>query len=231
MYRYYGASLRSVDDGVGAIISALNQTGELDNTYIFYLSDNGYFLGEHRFSKAKFLPYDASAKVAMAVRGPGVPPGTKSSELVGNVDFAPTAMEIAGVDPDSGLDGRSLTPYWRDSTLRSRRPIGLALRPTPPPLPRSGASISAEAPALEYEGFRVGPYKYVRYDAGGEAELYDMKRDPWELNNVVDSPDYVQVRQYMKAWLPQVSDCAMDDCRRELPPWPEPAPQAPPPQP
>jgi arylsulfatase A-like enzyme len=231
MYRYYGASLRSVDDGIGAIISALEQTDELDNTYIFYLSDNGYFLGEHRFSKAKFLPYDASSRIAMAVRGPDVLPGRRSSELVGNVDVAPTALELAGLTPDGGIDGRSLIPYWNDTSLRSRRPVGLALRPTPPPVPGSGATVSAEAPALEFDGFMVGPYKYFRYESGGEAELYDMKNDPWELENVIDSPEYVQVRQYMEAWLPRVSGCAGEVCRSELPPWPKPAPAAPMPQP
>lgn len=224
IYRNYAASLRAVDDGVGAIIKALRETGELDNTYIFFLSDNGYFLGEHRFTKAKFLPYDASARVAMAVRGPDVPTGKRSSELVGNVDVAPTALELAGVDPGNDLDGRSLVPYWRDPSQRSRRPLGLALRPSPSPESQSGASVSVAAPPLEFEGFVVGPYKYFRFDAGGEAELYDRRRDPWELQNVIDSPGYIQVRQYMEAWLPRVASCAGPDCRTSLPPWPEPTP-------
>ncbi len=66
-------SLMAIDESVGAIVKALRKTGELDNTYIFFLSDHGYFLGEHRFALAKFLPYEASSSVSMAVRGPGVP--------------------------------------------------------------------------------------------------------------------------------------------------------------
>jgi arylsulfatase A-like enzyme len=223
VYRNYAASLRAVDEGVGAIIRTLRETGELDNTYIFFLSDHGYFLGEHRFSKAKFLPYDASARVAMAVRGPGVPAGTRSSVLAANVDIAPTALQLAGVAADADADGQALEPFWSDPRRSSRRPIGFALHPAPPEDPEDGASVSAVAPPLSYQGFVVGPYKYFRFDEGGEAELYDMRRDPWELENVVDSPEYVQVRQYMEAWLPRVSGCAGDLCRSELPRWPEPS--------
>jgi N-acetylglucosamine-6-sulfatase len=222
-YRRYIASLRAVDDGVGAIIKTLRNTGKLDDTYIFFLSDHGYFLGEHRFDQAKFLPYDASSRVAMAVRGPKVPVGGRSEELVGNVDIAPTALQIAGVTGELDVDGRSINRFWKDPLRSSRRPLGLALPPEPPEEPSGGASVSASAPALRYDGFMVGPYKYFRFDDGGEAELYDMDRDPWELENVIDSPEYVQVKQYMEAFLPQVGDCAGVDCRLWLPKWPEPA--------
>lgn len=221
-YRRYIASLRAVDDGVGAIIKTLRQAGELDNTYIIFLSDHGFFIGEHRFSSAKFLPYDASARVAMAVRGPGVPEGGRSRELVGNVDIGPTALRLAGAEAGYELDGRSLRKFWRDPQRETRRPLRLAFPPPPEEPPSGGASVSASAPALRFDGFMVGPYKYFRFEEGGESELYDLERDPWELENVIDSPDYVQVRQYMEANLPRVSSCAGDPCRSWLPKWPLP---------
>ncbi len=222
-YRRYVASLRAVDDGVGAIVKTLRQAGELNNTYIFYLSDHGYFLGEHRFSASKFLPYDAAAQVAMAVRGPGVPVGRRSKELVGNVDLAPTALKIAGANAGYEVDGRSLKQFWRDPGRRSRRPLGLTLPDRPTEQTSGGASVSAVAPPLGFDGFVVGQYKYFRYRASDEAELYDLKRDPWELENVADDPAYVQVRQYMEARLPQVGSCSGTDCRRWLSKWPQPS--------
>ena len=221
-YRRYTASLRAVDDGVGAIIKTLRNAGELDNTYIFFLSDHGYFLGEHRFSASKFLPYDASARVAMAVRGPDVPAGGRSEELVGNVDIAPTALRLAGTDAGFEVDGRPLRQFWRDPEKESRRPLGLAFPAPEVERPAGGASVSAAAPPLRFDGFMVGPYKYFRFADGGEAELYDLQRDPWELQNVIDSPAYAEVRQYMENRLPQVAGCSGAGCRRWLSQWPVP---------
>jgi len=222
-YRRYIASLRAVDDGVGAIIKTLRQAGELDNTYILFLSDHGFFLGEHRFSLAKFLPYDASSQVAMAVRGPGVPAGGRSKEMVGNIDIAPTALGLAEAEAGFKTDGRSLRRFWRNSELESRRPVGLANpEPTEDPL-AGGASVSNSAPVLDFDGFLVGPYKYFRYAETGEAELYDLRRDPWELENVVEAPGYEQVREYMETHLPEVSNCSGSGCREWLPEWPLPS--------
>ncbi len=222
-YQTYIASLRAVDDGVGAIIRTLRNAGELDNTYFFILSDHGYFIGEHRFSSAKFLPYEPSARVSMAVRGPGVPSGASSDELVGNVDVAPTILRLAGADAGYEVDGRPLRPFWRDPTETTRRPLGLASLRTKEEDGAGGASVSNRAPALTYDGFMVGPYKYFRFEKTGEAELYDLDRDPSELENVIDSPAYAAVRQYMEFWLPQVGGCSGADCRTLLPEWPEPA--------
>ncbi|MBK5232588.1 MAG: sulfatase [Thermoleophilia bacterium] len=218
-YRKQLESLRSVDDGVGAILKTLRRTGELDNTYIFFMSDHGYYLGEHRYADGKFMPYDESATVAMAVRGPGVPSGGHTGEITGNIDIAPTALQLAGATPDYDFDGRSLEPFWKHPKRTTRRPIGIALGLLPHVAP---AATSAKAPILNYRGFRVGPYKYVEYEAGG-AELYDLKRDPFEMNNRIGSARYSAVRAYMKEHLPDVAACKGSGCRAALPPWPEPA--------
>lgn len=221
-YRKTLESLRSVDDGVGAILDTLEKTGELDNTYVFYLSDHGYFLGEHRFHIAKFLPHEASSKVAMAVSGPGVPGRQKSQEVTGNIDIAATVMKLAGAKPGYQVDGRTLRPFWRDPLRTSRRPLGISLENLSGAEDNQGeASISAKAPALRFTGFRVGPYKYVKYAQGG-VELYDLERDPLELENVAESPLYSTVRVYMELHLPAVEKCSGSGCRADLPLWPEP---------
>lgn len=89
-------SLLAVDEAVEAIVAALRRAGELDDTYVVLTSDNGYMLGEHGVPSGKLLPYDPSTRVPLVVRGPGIPAGLVSHELVGNVDLAPTIVQLAG---------------------------------------------------------------------------------------------------------------------------------------
>lgn len=98
--------LLAVDDMVGGIVKDLQAAGELDNTYIFLTSDNGLMQGEHRRPGAKHNPYEEASHVPLLVRGPGIAPGTRVSELALNTDFFATFADIAG-DP-TDRDGRSL---------------------------------------------------------------------------------------------------------------------------
>lgn len=220
-YRRGLESLRSVDDGVRAIFKTLRRTGELDNTYVFYLSDHGYFFGAHRFALAKFLPYEEASRVAMAVRGPGVPRGGDSREIVGNIDVPATILDLAGADPGYELDGRSLAPFWRDPARRTRRGYEVSMESGLVGEAKGRAGNSAAAPALRYKSLLAGPYKYIRF-AGGQEELYDLGRDPYELENRAGKARYAEVRRYMREQLGRVVSCAGEECRENLPPWPEP---------
>ncbi|HET8976086.1 MAG TPA: sulfatase, partial [Solirubrobacterales bacterium] len=102
--------LLSLDDQVENIVGALDDAGELDNTYIVFLSDNGYFGGEHRIRQGKYLPHEQSSHVPLMIRGPGIPAGSRSSALVSNADIAPTIAQIAGASPTLTQDGSSLLP-------------------------------------------------------------------------------------------------------------------------
>ena len=115
--------LRSVDDAVAAIVAKLAAIGKLDNTYIVFTSDNGYFFGEHRIVAGKYLPYEPSARVPFLIRGPGIPAGGTTSELSANVDFAPTVADVTGSTPTLTMDGRSLLPFAANTSLRSERPV------------------------------------------------------------------------------------------------------------
>ncbi|MGI9252649.1 MAG: sulfatase family protein, partial [Thermomicrobiales bacterium] len=99
--------LESVDKGIPTIINALERTRRLDNTWIFYLSDNGYFFGQHRMS-AKAALYDEAAVFPIFMRGPGVQRGSIDTRVASTVDLAPTILEITGVEPTRTLAGRSL---------------------------------------------------------------------------------------------------------------------------
>jgi N-acetylglucosamine-6-sulfatase len=211
-------SLRAVDDGVARIVGALAATGQLANTYLVFTTDNGFFQGEHRIRRSKFLPYEPSARVPMLIRGPGIPPGSASGELVANVDIAPTVLSLAGATATVPEDGRSLLPFARNPARRTRRPILLegftrAVDPSTSRL-RAGTS-SLEAPIRDFAGIRVGPYKYVRY-AGGPRELYDLRSDPYELHSRAFDPRYRAVSSFLAQRLRRLRRCAGAACSRPL---------------
>jgi N-acetylglucosamine-6-sulfatase len=113
--------LLAVDEAVATIVNRLAGEGILDETYVIFASDNGFFRGEHRIVGGKYLPYEPSSRVPLIIRGPGILAGT-SEELVSLTDVPQTILDIAG-NPDPALDGRSLLPYAQNPALRSTRPI------------------------------------------------------------------------------------------------------------
>ncbi|MGE5408647.1 MAG: sulfatase [Syntrophothermus sp.] len=230
-------SLRSVDDGVKLIYDTLGALHRLRNTYIIFTSDNGFFYGEHRLVGGKFLAYEPSTHLPLLIRGPGIKPGGESGELAANIDIAPTILELAGVKPDLYVDGRSLYPFAHDTSLRTRRPIrfesfvetsdveengrGPAAKPAKSSAARSGggasvggasAHASITAPPKNYYGIRLGPYKYIEWP-DGEKELYDITKDPYELNNIVRQPNYYPIRAFLHKELTRLEECRAAGCR------------------
>ncbi len=127
LYRRRLASMLAVEDLVARIIAALAATGELERTYLFFSSDNGFHLGQHRLLPGKQTAYDEDIRVPLVVRGPGVPAGRMLDHLVQNADLAPTFAALAGIAPPYPTDGRSLAPLldrspppasaWRQALL------------------------------------------------------------------------------------------------------------------
>jgi N-acetylglucosamine-6-sulfatase len=236
-------SLRSVDEGVKLIHDTLGTLGRLRNTYIIFTSDNGFFFGEHRLTGGKFIAYEPATHLPLLMRGPGIAPGTASGELVSQVDIAPTILELAGASPDKSIDGRSLVPFMRDPALRTRRPLlfesfvetadveangqpgGGEEAPTPGPAARpsaakrGGASASIVAPPKDYVGIRLGPYKYIEWPSG-EKELYDINKDPNELNNLIRVPNLFPIRAFLRAQLTELVDCVGRACQKAAPKFP-----------
>jgi N-acetylglucosamine-6-sulfatase len=233
------ASLRAVDDGVKTVLDTLGGLHRLRNTYVIFTSDNGFFYGEHRLTGGKFLAYEPSTHLPFLMRGPGIKPGTSTGELAANIDIAPTILELAGVTPDKSVDGESLVPFFRDPSLRTRRPILFESfvetndveangEPTsqrvvkelkPPRRRSSGAKASIIAPPKDYEGIRLGPYKYIEWP-DGEKELYDITKDPYELNNIVRVPNFFPIRAFLHAQLIRLEACVGHTCRESAPPFP-----------
>jgi N-acetylglucosamine-6-sulfatase len=232
------ASLRAIDDGVKTILDTLGTQHRLRNTYVIFTSDNGFFYGEHRLTGGKFLAYEPSTHLPFLIRGPGIKPGTSTGELAANTDIAPTILELAGVKPDKSIDGTSLLPFLRDPSLRTRRGILFesfvqtddveangeptaqrAVKEVQPRRKSGTAKASIVAPPKDYEGIRLGPYKYIEWP-DGEKELYDINKDPNELNNIVRVPNYFPIRAFLHAQLIRLEACVGRTCREPAPPFP-----------
>ena len=222
-YRDRQASLLAVDEAVADIVGALDRAGELENTYIVFTSDNGYLQGEHRVPSGKMLVYDPSSRVPLIVRGPGLPPGAHSQELVGNIDLAPTILELAQAQPGRVIDGRSLLPFARNPLLQSRRPLlhETGGRHYAFGREQDAAGAPAAEPVLNYKAVRTTRWLYVRYESG-ESELYDLQADPDELDSRHADPRYRPVVVVLRRLLARLADCAGSGCRAAAPRIPDP---------
>jgi N-acetylglucosamine-6-sulfatase len=184
------ASLPAVDDGVEAIIEALRDTGELDNTYVIFTSDHGYMQGEHRIPQGKMVPYDPSTQVPLLIRGPGIPRDRTTKALVGDVDLAATILDATPARPSRPLDGRSILPFARNTRLRSLRPLlhttagqGAKGRTNT----REGGTRGTQPRVPAWSAVRTTRWLYVEYKSG-QREMYDLKRDHWQKDNVIGDP-------------------------------------------
>jgi N-acetylglucosamine-6-sulfatase len=183
-------SLRSVDDQVEAVVNTLRKVGELERTYIFFLSDNGYLLGEHRLI-GKNRPYEQALRVPLVVRGPSLPAGAETTATYGMVDLAATFLEIAQTSHPRPRDGRSMLPALRGGGE------GYADY-----LIQAGESRRR----WFWRGVRSSDHTYAKYGSGAE-ELYDLIADPHQLDNLAKDPAYAEVLASQRARLRDLRGC------------------------
>jgi N-acetylglucosamine-6-sulfatase len=216
-------SLLAVDEAVAEIVGALERTSALESTYVVFTSDNGFLQGEHRVPSGKMLPYDPSTRVPLLVRGPFLPAGAHSRALVGNLDLAPTILELAQAEPGKLLDGRSLLPFARDPGLSPPRALlhETGGRRFAFGRDQDAVGIPAIRQVLNYRAVRTSRWLYVHY-RGGARELYDLRRDPQQLRSLHASRRHRAVRAALKRVLMRLAICAGSDCRGPAPSIPEP---------
>ena len=198
-------ALRAVDEAVVSITDELRRAGRLDNTYLIFTSDNGYSFGEHQLVGKGHL-YEESIRVPLLVRGPGVKRGT-TKRLTSNVDLVPTILEWAGVAAPAGfLDGRSFATAARggvaeeepdDVLLRGCRTA--AVRGVPAEQLVCGGYLDGRGMGLNW-GLRTATHKYIEY-LDGSAQLFDLRRDPFELTNLIADPTQTRLAADLRSRL------------------------------
>jgi arylsulfatase A-like enzyme len=216
-YRNRIRALQAVDDMVADLVQTLRTTGTFDNTYIFFTSDNGYLLGEHRRAE-KALPYEEAIRVPLLVRGPGVPTRVES-RLASNIDLAPTIAALAGVEVPGFVDGRSLVPLLRDeasSTWREAVAIERAGRnevDAADEVNAALADIGRKPHNPPFRGVRTDNRVYIEYPNSNEQELYNRAADPAQLQNLAGDPDRANELDELQAWSEALRSCAGASCR------------------
>jgi N-acetylglucosamine-6-sulfatase len=199
-YRCRLASLLAVDSGVEQVYNALRGSGELDNTLVIFTSDNGFMHGEHRIRTGKIVPYEESIRVPLMIRGPGFRGGKTVRDLAVNADVPKTIVKATRAHPGLTLDGIDLHGFAEQ------------------PGRELGRELSIESNA--FSGVRTERYVYLEYASGKNAgfqELYDLRNDPYELQNVANAtafPQYAAARAALGARLTALRACTGDACRR-----------------
>jgi N-acetylglucosamine-6-sulfatase len=191
--------LSSVEDGLADIFKTLENQKQLDNTLIIFTSDEGYFYGEHGLSKERRLAYEESIRVPLFMRWPKlIRAGSSTNHFALNIDIAPTLLEIAGAPASKEIQGRSLVPLlrgeqtpWRDSFL----------------IEYFSDKVFPRVYKMGYQAVRNERWKYIHYiDLNGMDELYDLKADPYEMNNLAAGSQAGETQAEMQAKLQQLLD-------------------------
>jgi N-acetylglucosamine-6-sulfatase len=233
LYLQRARTMLAVDELVVEVIQKLEQSGQLNNTYIFFTSDNGFGIGEHALSPGKGLPYEENIHVPLLVRGPGIKPDTVITQITANIDLAPTITDMAGVDSADFVDGRSFlhllhaeatqTLDWRKGLLiemgavnNSTSSVALINSASPPIQFEYPDSVNdtylRQVGDGTYRGIRTDKFLYVEYN-NGETEFYDRTADPYEMENLASKLD-PEILSSLHAWLAQLQTCTADDCRK-----------------
>jgi arylsulfatase A-like enzyme len=198
----------AVEDLVEHLIETLKAARQLGNTYIVFTADNGFHLAQHRLPAGKNSAYEEDIRVPLIVRGPRVPARGVVEQLAVNIDLAPTFAELGGVEAPDFVDGRSLVRF-----LRGREPSNENWR----------QGFLLEAGFITgnrvFQGIRGKEFTYVEYLNTGERELYDLERDPYQLQSLHNAAEPAVMDQ-LAAWLASLRECAGDSCRsaEESPP-------------
>jgi arylsulfatase A-like enzyme len=188
----YLGCIAAVDEGVGRVLEVLDRTGLAETTLVVYTSDQGFFLGEHGWFDKRFM-YEEALRMPLVMRFPGrIRPGSVVGEMVSNLDFAPTFLDVCGHGKPAALQGRSFLP------LLLGRSVG--------GWPESVYYHYYEYPAVHmvkaHYGVRTRRHKLIHFTDDIDAwELYDLETDPMELRNVFDDPAYARVRRELETEL------------------------------
>ena len=220
----YLRCVRGVDDGVGRLLAFLEESGQADDTIVLYTSDQGFMLGEHDYIDKRWI-YEESLRMPFVAAGPGLPRGVVRDEIVTNVDFFPTLLDLAGASDEQlskasetyELQGRSAVPVFGGQTpsdwprsMYYRYFMHMAHHDNPA---HFGVRTQT-AKLVFFYGRRLDDSWYYRSDNGGPTqphwELYDLSTDPREMRNVYGDPSYEALQRELKAELIRLRETTGD---------------------
>ena len=210
----YLRCVASVDDNVGRVLDYLDEEGLTDDTIVVYTSDQGFFLGDHGWYDKRFM-YEESLRMPFIIRYPrAIQAGSVNDDIITNVDFAPTFLHYAGIEIPGEFQGRSFDPLLEDSTPKD----------WPQSMYYRYWMHLAHHHVYAHYGIRTRRYKLIYYyaDALGqpgaidekkapEWELFDLERDPHELNNVYHHPEYADTAEQLRRELRSWQECVRDE--------------------
>ena len=189
-YRRYCEVITAMDRDIARLLDRMNELGLAENTIVIYAGDNGMMWGEHRLHGIKY-PYEECIRLALIVRCPWLvqDPGRRRTQMVLNLDFAPTLLDVAGVPVPSEMEGESLLPILKDGNRPGRKAWLLEYwKYYPENLP-------------SYVGVRTDTHKFIEYEKTLEPELFDLTNDPGEENNFYGTPEGERILPALKGML------------------------------
>ena len=207
--RDYAKVLKSLDDNVGVLLDYLEQQGLLKNTLVVYTSDQGFYMGEHGWFDKRFM-YEESMRTPLVMR---LPDNMKQkakgeiTEMVQNIDYAPTFLDLAGAEIPSDIQGVSLLPLLKGEKLSDWRKS----------LYYHFYEYPAEHMVKRHYGVRTERYKLIHfYNDIDEWELYDLQEDPKEMNNLFGKEGYEEVTKELKEELKKLQAQYNDPIEEKL---------------
>jgi len=200
----YLRCVKGVDESVGTILETIQQLGLEEDTIVIYSSDQGFYLGDHGWYDKRWM-YEESLEMPLIVKWPGVTkPGSKITELVQNLDYAPTLLEAAEAEIPADLQGKSLTSLFRGETASWRDSIYYHYYAYP-----------AAHQVPRHNGVRTKTHKLIHFYNYDEWELYDLENDPEELQNLYQDPNQKEKIAELKKQLKQLEQNYDDDSKTE----------------
>ena len=205
--RDYAKVVKSLDENVGRVLDYLKEKGMLDNTLVVYTSDQGFYMGEHGWFDKRFM-YEESMHTPLIMH---LPKDFKAKgeipQLVQNIDYAPTFLELAGAPIPEDIQGVSLVPL-----LKGEQPADWRKS-----LYYHFYEFPAEHMVKRHYGVRTDRYKLIHfYNDIDEWELYDLKEDPSEMHNLYGQPGYEKITEDLKAELVKLQTQYKDPIEQKL---------------
>jgi len=214
MLKDYLRTVKAVDDSVGELLSYLEQEGILEDTIVIYTSDQGMFLGEHDYIDKRWI-YDEALRMPFMIRYPKeIEPGSVINEIISNVDFAPTLLEYTGIQKDIEMQGRSFrgvingnTPKDWSNKLYYRYWMHLAHHDNP----AHYGIRTLDYKLIFFYGLPLDAKHALPEPTPAAWELYDLKKDPYEMKNVYNDPAYKEIIKDLKQQLIQIKNEVGDE--------------------